>query len=89
MRPEHLRVAEVGWRDGPTASVRLVLEVLEPMGNEVFVYARIGGEVLVARVTPQLLPSPGEPIELAFDLRRLHFFDADGAVIREAPGVPV
>ncbi len=30
----------------------------------------------MARVAPQALPEPGRPIALAFDLGKLHFFDA-------------
>ncbi len=55
--------------------IDLTLEVLEPVGNEIFVYARTGEHVIVARVLPQPLPEPGQVIRLAMDLTKLHFFD--------------
>jgi multiple sugar transport system ATP-binding protein len=50
--------------------------MVDSMGNEIFVYARSGGQAIVARVPPQPLPAPGEPIRLVFDLDKLHFFDS-------------
>ena len=59
------------------------VEVLEPMGHEVVLYAVLaGGERVVARVEPQDLPAPGEPIRLAVDLDRLHLFGDDGQTLR-------
>ena len=76
-RPEDIYVA--GSRNLPraVAEVDLPLVVIEPIGNEIFVYAREGERSLVARVAPQPLPAPGERIRLALDLMKLHFFDAE------------
>ncbi|HUP01499.1 MAG TPA: sn-glycerol-3-phosphate ABC transporter ATP-binding protein UgpC [Gemmatimonadota bacterium] len=81
IRPEDLFLAgrpdegaeTVSRGDGPRA--RFVLELLEPMGNEVFVHARAGELPVVARVPPQDLPERGAGIELRFDLSKAHFFD--------------
>jgi len=51
--------------------------VVEPMGNEIFIYARGLDHSIVARVAPQELPEPGQPITLAMDISKLHFFDAE------------
>ena len=56
-----------------TAPARL--DLVEALGNEVFVYATIGPYGITARVAPQPLPRLGEPITLAFDLAKSHFFD--------------
>jgi multiple sugar transport system ATP-binding protein len=45
------------------------------MGNEIFLHARSAGHEITARVPPQPVPEPGRPINLAFDLAKLHFFD--------------
>jgi multiple sugar transport system ATP-binding protein len=58
-----------------TAPARL--DLVEALGNEVFVYASIGPYVITARVAPQPLPKLGEPITLAFDLAKSHFFDRE------------
>ena len=56
--------------------VAAILEVIEPMGNEIVFYANVGEARLVGRVEPQALPAPGENVSLAFDLDKLHTFDA-------------
>jgi len=58
-----------------TAPARL--ELVEALGNEAFVYASVGRYNLTARVAPRPFPPPGQPITLAFDLAKSHFFDRD------------
>jgi len=53
------------------------LDLVEALGNEVFIYASIGPYVITARIAPQPLPKLGEPITLAFDLAKSHFFDRE------------
>ncbi len=75
IRPEDLYVSGSSYVPETIAEIELVLDVIEPMGNEIFVYTRSGEDVVVARVAPQRMPSPGESIHLAIDLTKLHFFD--------------
>ncbi|MFN2565599.1 MAG: ABC transporter ATP-binding protein [Gemmatimonadaceae bacterium] len=77
IRPEDVRVATARDAD----AVRLRLDLVEPMGNEVFVHASSGEHELTARVAPQPLPAAGAEVALAFDTDRMHFFDP---VSREA-----
>jgi len=74
-RPESLYAAQARPAV-PLAELTLTVDVLEPLGNEIFVYAHGAGARITARVAPQRLPGPGEPITLGLDLSRLHFFDA-------------
>ena len=67
VRPEHLTI-------GPGA--RFTLDLVEPVGNEVFLYATAGANQVVARIAPRDLPPIGSAIELAFDPEHMHFFDA-------------
>ncbi len=86
VRPEDVFVAGSPYITNPVATGSMLIDVLEPMGNEVFVYARSLDQTIVARVAPQPLPTPGQSVELAFDLTKLHFFDAETeGVIRAAP----
>jgi multiple sugar transport system ATP-binding protein len=76
LRPEHLQCAGT---DASASAVQFdaTLEVVEPVGNEVFLNLRFGGIALVARVPPRSLPAPGAKLRMAFDPSRLHAFDAD------------
>ncbi|MEM8488612.1 MAG: ATP-binding cassette domain-containing protein, partial [Bacteroidota bacterium] len=75
IRPEALFVSGDPAIPTPGAEVSLQLDVLEPMGNEIIVYANSGANDVVARVTPQALPGPGAQVALSMDTSKLHFFD--------------
>jgi multiple sugar transport system ATP-binding protein len=53
------------------------VEVIEPLGDEVIVHARVGDELLVYKVEPQLTPDVGQKLEIALELDRLHLFDVE------------
>lgn len=59
----------------PPITAPACLDLVEALGNEVFVYATVGAFSITARVAPQPLPQLGKPITLAFDLAKAHFFD--------------
>jgi multiple sugar transport system ATP-binding protein len=61
-----------------TAPARL--DLVEALGNEVFIYTSIGPYVITARVAPQPLPKLGGPISLAFDVAKAHLFDRESGV---------
>ena len=69
VRPEDVEVGS-----GP---IHAAVELLEPVGNETFVYARAGSNALVARTTPRELPAAGEEVALDVDRRRVHLFDRE------------
>ena len=71
VRPEHLLRAEQGSGFAPT------VEVVEPVGSEVFVNLQHGVHGMVARLPPGELPEPGSPLPLRVPVEKLHFFDAD------------
>ncbi|MEO7934691.1 MAG: TOBE domain-containing protein, partial [Dokdonella sp.] len=71
LRPEDLMPASTS----SPARFSALLDLIEPVGNEIFLNLRCGETALVARVPPQALPSAGEQMELGFDPARLHLFD--------------
>lgn len=77
VRPEDLYVAGTQGSPASTQTLELPLTVVEPMGNEIFAYARAGEDTVVARVKPQSLPSPGSLIKLAVDVEKVHLFDSE------------
>ncbi|RPI03041.1 MAG: sn-glycerol-3-phosphate ABC transporter ATP-binding protein UgpC [Calditrichaeota bacterium] len=77
IRPEHIRCAGVTERIAAPEQIYSTIDVLEPMGNETFVYLRLGGNVLTARIAPQSDLRPGDSCLLSFDDTRLYFFNAE------------
>ncbi len=71
LRPEDLAPVT----SSSPAQFGALLDLIEPVGNEIFLNLRSGDTALVARVPPQTLPSAGTRIELGFDPTRLHLFD--------------
>ncbi|MGA9117594.1 MAG: sn-glycerol-3-phosphate ABC transporter ATP-binding protein UgpC [Bacteroidota bacterium] len=76
IRPEHI-YARRPHGTGDVIPFGTSIEVVEPVGNEVFVYFAAGPEArFVARLATDAPPEVGKPFELLFDASRLHFFDS-------------
>ena len=71
VRPEAVRIAN-GVDDYSFATE---VDVVEPLGNEILLNFRAGGVPMVARVDPATRVSAHDPVRLALDPARLHFFD--------------
>jgi len=71
LRPEHLARAADAEADAVAARVELV----EPVGSEVFVNLELAGRGLVARLPPGPLPEAGGPLQLRADGAHAHLFD--------------
>jgi multiple sugar transport system ATP-binding protein len=73
IRPEDLHIDRI---DGP--SLEAVVDVVEPLGSEVFLHVRAADIPLVARVGgSEQPPRVGDRIRLRLDARKLHFFDSE------------
>ena len=57
----------------------------ELMGSEIILHLVAGERQFQARVDPRTAARPGQKIEIAFDVDRLHMFDAE---TEEAIGMP-
>lgn len=53
------------------------VEVVEPMGNELFVYLKAGNDVLVARMPVQAKPVVNAGYRVSFNMDKVHFFDSE------------
>ncbi|MFC4765607.1 ABC transporter ATP-binding protein [Dyella koreensis] len=62
--------------DASTATLSAELEVVEPVGNEIFLNLRHGDQALVSRTASRDLPAAGSTLHFGFAPERLHFFDA-------------
>jgi multiple sugar transport system ATP-binding protein len=72
LRPEDL---SEDTRDGTTV-VEMGVEVLEVLGSDQYLYGRVGGDDVVARVDPHFQVFVGDRVKLGINMRRLHLFDS-------------
>jgi multiple sugar transport system ATP-binding protein len=76
VRPEH--VSDVQFRDLPENAENTApatVEVVEPLGSEVYLYLSTGKHSFQARVDARTRVHPNDQINVFFDLQHLHVFD--------------
>ena len=76
IRPEHVH-DEPEFLAKSDSKVKANVDVTELMGAEIYLYVNIGGIPITARVEPTSTAKPGDNIEIAFDLEKIHIFDKD------------
>jgi len=74
IRPEHIRERQ---QDNSEMPIKGMTEAIMPLGSETFVRASSAAHSFMACLPGSTAPIANEPIELAFDLRFAHFFDAE------------
>ena len=72
IRPEDVRAATEA-----DTGVRMRVDLVEPLGQELLVTARLGEHEVIARLPPAAAAQPGQDITLGFVPDALHFFDAE------------
>ena len=76
VRPEHLvERSRISDKTPPDATIPVKVDVIELLGNEIFVYLANADTTLTARMDPDLRLERGQEIEVAAEPQRLHFFD--------------
>jgi len=77
IRPECIAEGSRGFSGASGASivVNAPVEMVEPTGAETIVLLRLGGEPVLARITPDIRPAPGALAPFALDTRRICLFD--------------
>jgi multiple sugar transport system ATP-binding protein len=76
IRPEHIydplyTQIQTGER------IRVLVDVVEPMGNEIYIYFATPTAQCVARIPAHEEPEVGSLKELVIDMRKAHFFDKE------------
>jgi multiple sugar transport system ATP-binding protein len=77
IRPEDFRDEQVFLDAAKDASVKLHVDAAEFTGAETMVYSTFEGQQLVATIDSRTTITPGETIELAFDMNKVHYFDKE------------
>ena len=77
LRPEQISIAGTSVTGASRAKAKVTVEVVEPMGNETYIYfsTRKESPQFVARVNSTKKPATGRPLDLVFDMGYAHFFD--------------
>ncbi len=76
IRPEDIYDAATSDRNDPM-TLDVTLDVVEPMGNEIFLYFQLDNMQFVARIPAREVPSAGSRRKIILDSEKLHFFDAE------------
>ena len=77
VRPEGIHDVDFPRSGVVPVPVDADVDVLELMGNEVFLHLVSDGVSFLARVDPRTKAKPGRKIQVLFDLGEMHAFDAD------------
>jgi multiple sugar transport system ATP-binding protein len=58
-------------------TVSVTVDIVEPMGAEVYLYLNSGKSAFIARVGGHNRPAVGHKMDVVFDMKKVHFFDKD------------
>ncbi|MDO9576423.1 MAG: sn-glycerol-3-phosphate ABC transporter ATP-binding protein UgpC [Candidatus Cloacimonadales bacterium] len=70
IRPENIKIEKTG-------KMKALVEVVEPMGNEIIFYCAIGDNKFLLRIEERILTKPGETVPISFAMEYAHFFDLE------------
>ena len=78
MRPEHIYETEGIMRDKPdTGKIQAKVEIIEPMGAEVYIYFTTGKTPFIARLDAHVKAEIDDMMDLLIDMDKCHFFDKE------------
>jgi len=74
-RPEDINEKTIASFSRPDQTAIATVEIVEPMGAEVYIYLNTGTHSFIARVNAHQRAEVGQKLEMAFDMQKSHFFD--------------
>ncbi|MFH1782291.1 MAG: sn-glycerol-3-phosphate ABC transporter ATP-binding protein UgpC [Candidatus Omnitrophota bacterium] len=77
IRPEDIYDKLFVSEASPDNTLRATVEIVEPMGAEVFLYIRAGKSLLIARVGSHNKLEVNQDLDVVFDMSKIHFFNKD------------
>ncbi len=77
VRPEDIYDSQAAPTETHYSPFNAKLEVVEPMGNEIFIYFSVEGNQFIARIPAREKPKPGSQRTIYIDTQKLHFFDGE------------
>ena len=77
IRPEAIHEDEAFIASMPEAVVDVDVELTEMMGAETFLYIKVAGTSMIARLNRRTTAKNGDTIKVALDANKIHLFDKD------------
>ncbi len=77
IRPEDIYDKLFYKESAPESTIKLTVEVIEPLGSEILAYLTTGNNQMVARLQPQTEISVNEDVEMVLDMSKIHIFAKD------------
>jgi multiple sugar transport system ATP-binding protein len=77
IRPEDIYESTDADKLQVSASIQAHLDVVEPMGNEIFLYFDLDGRNTVARIDVRVPPRVNTDVDLVLDMESAHFFEKE------------
>jgi len=75
IRPEDVYDKIFAQDARPEFTVTATVDVVEPMGSEIYLYLNAGNNSFVARVSNQDTATVNQDLQVVFDMSKAHFFD--------------
>jgi multiple sugar transport system ATP-binding protein len=70
--------AQAKWlQSNENDQVNAKVDFRELMGDEIYLYLKVGNVPIIAKVGSYIVSNPGTNIKVVIDLRKVHFFDSD------------
>lgn len=79
IRPEDVEDVANLESFNPAHQLTAKVEVVEPMGAEIFLYLNTGKHTFIARVDAHDLAKEGQSLNMVCDMSKSHFFEANDA----------
>ena len=77
IRPENIYEDEVHISSMPHSLVKVKVDITEMMGAETYLYLKLEGSPIIARVNRRTTAQADEEITIAIDANKVHLFDKD------------
>jgi multiple sugar transport system ATP-binding protein len=77
IRPEDIYDKIFAQDARPEFTITATVDVVEPMGSEIYLYMNAGNNSFVARVSNQDTATVNQDLQIVFDMSKAHFFDSE------------
>ena len=77
IRPEDIHDEQLFIESSPESVIDARINIYEMLGAEVYLYFTIDQFDITARVNPRTTARPGDTVQFAFDLSKIHIFDKE------------